>query len=373
MNRKVFLSIVSSTFFHFYRLRLRYQLLLINLLALSFGIHAQRVTTETRELITDVRDHPGWEIVDIPLPYLQEDTLYRFFHSEHWGVDQRQYQGNLAQPFDSVVLHKSGDELFSPNVPDGYRPWITHIYEHDNGDLLGFLHLEKNTWESDEDVYRTGLGYSTDGGRQWRWCGYILESHTQTQINMKGCPYLLRQEGDTTYFYLYYNDGGYQEHDLEASAFNVARSPVETVLKAAAQGKVTSWKKYYQGKWAEPGLGGKASKLNITVNSHADIAYSTALDRYVLTTHYGEPRKILLYLSEDGLNWTNETVIDEARAIGPRGCFYYSWIVADSQDQAADRVGYQVGNSFYVYYGYSIDGSYSDNHLVFRTKVSLEN
>lgn len=233
--------------------------------------------------------------------------------------------------------------------PYQYGMWMPNIYQINDQELLGFVHVENyegcgiyffggDTPQSaciHQPIYRIGLAYSRDGGMSWQWLGTILTPHYNENVtsNLGGVPYLV--VGD--YLYVYFNEtlcnifmqntqgqflgkNGEAYNDLAAALditkgggiihnpscrgidnqyISVARSPIASVIESARRGQLSEWKKFsgttQQGAtWSEPALGGKGSRVSPQTvgafagvfDSHGDAAFSKTLGKYLMFANW---------------------------------------------------------------------------------------
>ncbi|QHI69823.1 hypothetical protein [Tichowtungia aerotolerans] len=184
--------------------------------------------------------------------------------------------------------------------------WILAVHRLATGGLLAVTHAEYRYPDDRPDQYASGhrfalgLGDSTDGGDHWTYCGEIAKAANDA-VNVGGGAYILR-EG---YIYAYFNDTDTASGQRLAC---VVRAPLDEVVQAAVRYKVTTWHKYRDGKWDVPGLSGRPGGDILPrgyggEDLHADAAFCTALDQYLMTIHTHGAGKLLLFSSEDGLDW----------------------------------------------------------------------
>jgi len=159
-----------------------------------------------------------------------------------------------------------------------------------------------------------------------------------------GEPELIYTEDE--YIYVYYND---VDPSARGRLACVARAKLGEVAKAATQHRVTTWHKYRDGRWDTPGLSGKPGSNIIprvygSEDLHADAAYCTALGRYLMTVQTGKVHKLLLFSSQDGLDWRREAIVDETDddVIQPYAAF------VDFNGNSDD--GRIVDDHFYIYF-----------------------
>jgi hypothetical protein len=311
--------------------------------------------------------------------------IYAIHEGDHWKWfgsnlfwDVLCSIGPRDNPLDSIVvtrgLYQNLPEAHSFNSltdqgdhPWGNCIWIGNVYRNpENGHIIAFNHIEYNAKEGMADQYgnrspdyfRFALTISRDGGKTFEWCGYILSPNITYETwlkhwfprnrpsgNMGLCNYITRDG----YFYMYYADTE-DSPDTLVHGTAVARCSIEDVLKAAENHRVAPWKKYYMGKWKEPGLGGRFTALNIPpIHSiHGDAAYNSYLDKYVLVTLSTERREngqftggILISFSEDGMIWSDWQDVRKDD----------HWHVYPSIISMGDN-NEVIGKSFWIYYQY---------------------
>jgi len=324
---------------------------------------------------------------EIPIRYdgslstLRKNGEMYFFHSFGCRIEPGQsrrsrhswHKGPPDDPLKCHVVSKTDEELWDYN---GYYQdqveqgtWILGMYECPNGDLLAITHAELNNAPKDarnrriEQHFVLGLGYSTDRGLSWTYCGEIVRP-ADDRHNVGGGAHLI--VGDA--IYVYFNDIIPSEGATRGKPIQcVARAELDTVIQAAARHKVTPWHKYRGGKWDIPGLSGKPGEDIIPhvtgrEDLHSDAAYCTALGKYLLTVQGAG--KLLLFSSPDGLDWGLETVLDQAgnRVIQPYSSF------VDFDGPAADC--HVVDGDFYIYFPRK--GPSHDYDYMYRRRITIE-
>ena len=197
--------------------------------------------------------------------------------------------------------------------------------------------------------YRAGLRLvvSTDDGLSFKDCGWIIKSYME--IDEATPPYvdsltigsLIAKDG---YFYLYYTG------ELLGVAGNpnlcVARAPISEVITAALGNEISTWTKYYNGSFSQPGLRGLASDLISEIelgipNAFAVVAYSPILKKFAMLTaqlaRYFDPNlyavktpgllSMFVLLSDDGFTWgmLERLTVDSSTIypsiLGPSMCY----------------------------------------------------
>jgi len=233
--------------------------------------------------------------------------------------------------------------------------------------------------------YRIGMAFSRDTGKTWTYCGDIIKTRSTfgpiwstnsvTQpgvglMNIEGIPYVVKNDS----FYVYFCEQDFSNYPTSvAQGESVARAKVSEVLFAAANISLTptsadtnslkNFNKTYNGvainfkgqpfkkfngtsfslngdntgnagfllisQYGQPGEG---------LDYHADAAYCKALKKYLLTVNtrsYNAAtrvyNKLLLYVSDDGLNWNKSPII-----------------VDDGEKDGSGQGSWEKGQAFFV-------------------------
>ncbi len=163
------------------------------------------------------------------------------------------------------------------------------------------------------------------------------------------------------FFNVYYRD---YLTDGSSAELAVARAPLDTLVSDALGGRQTAFTKYYDGAWSEPGIGGKASPLEIPnkPNWWSSVSYNEYLDEMVLVTSEwqagGTGADLYLISSPDGINWSQR----QALVLDAGEQMYPSIIGTGPNPQV-------TGQSFYVYY---TDGKRWSNAQLARREVTFD-
>lgn len=298
---------------------------------------------------------------------LETSQQRRSRHSWHKGLPDDPLKCHVSSKTDKAFWDYNG--YYEDQMEKGI--WILGMYECPNGDLLGITHVEVNNapkgtrGRQAHQRFALGLGYSTDRGASWTYCGEIVKPADDRQ-NVGGGAYIIR--GD--YLYVYFNDIVPTEAGARRTPIQcAARAELDTVIKAAAKHQVTPWHKYRDGKWDLPGLSDKPGEDLIPhiaggEDLHADAAYCTALGKYLLAVQTHGAGKLLLFSSPDGLDWSLETIVDRVSngAIQPYSSF------VDFDGPSADC--HTVDGDFYIYFPRK--GPDHDHDYLFRRKITID-
>jgi hypothetical protein len=165
-----------------------------------------------------------------------------------WAID-----GN--HPYDmggaGVAVLKPGP----PGTPDSCGQWIVHV-ELEGKTLYGWNHNETacNYARGGQTHASMTMATSNDYGLTWKVEGPII-SGTDPPADGKetgdSCGNVVR--GNDGYVYAYCSHNG--AHAWEGGYVFLARAP-------ASDPGLGKWKKYFNGSWSEPGVGGKSSPID---------------------------------------------------------------------------------------------------------------
>jgi hypothetical protein len=215
------------------------------------------------------------------------------------------------------------------------------------GTLLMVYHGERWKDATDWLVFHSSLGLakSTDDGATWVDLGEIVTPNITPEAvfarraswDVGGGGYLVI--GD--HLYVYFRDRMLTGGTAEIA---VARAREADVLEAAVgQHTAAPWRKYHDGTWDEPGLGGRSSPLEAsnTLSAWFGVSYNTYLGRYVMVA-FGPPwpaTNLYWLESVDGLTWTDRKLLvaDANQKV------YVTLVGLGDDPRVTDR-------SFYVYY-----------------------
>jgi hypothetical protein len=226
-----------------------------------------------------------------------------------------------------------------------------------SGARLMVYHAETHGKSAKDYYSMLGMAVSTDpNGRQFRDLGIVVQPNMPGgQAEITGGAFAVM--GD--YFHLYYKD---LQANGAASELAVARAPISELISNALSGQSTDFTKYYNGDWTEPGIGGKASALEVgnPSNLWTTISYSEYLDELVMVNSVWNSTQPDLYLttSSDGINWSPRQAI----VTDPGEQFYPTLIGTGNDPTHSDQ-------SLYLYYTDSQKGAFKrwkDAQLVRR-------
>ena len=254
------------------------------------------------------------------------------------------------------------------------------IYKSDrSGLLLMFYHAEIYISPPDYLPFYSelGLARSTDGGMTWKDLGLVITPHASVtseyfqishrSLDMGWGAYAI--VGD--YIYLYFQDLLHVGDQFSPVKLAVARAKIDDILDAAEKGsEVTRWEKFYQGSWAEPGIGGRSSPLTEKDRDFiimADVSFSSYLKKYISIVIGGPWPNTSLNLCEsaDGIHWSNCRKIVEGE-----GHNYYATLIGLEQNP------HLLDREFFVYYinskDYVATGNRNKDGVLYRRRVTMQ-
>ena len=213
------------------------------------------------------RNQPGHVDCNSPAHW-DGGQLYMFFSTGHPFRSSGQDLFHLSRPSQKTTFNNEGQWN---DRQQGAR-WIEATYKAPGGKLYMWYHNEphpscgKQEWTAP----RIGQMFSTDNGLNWADQGLILEARSGSENCESANRYFTGGNGDFCvnadhegrwlYFYISTYD-----KDVAAQGVAVARMPIEKLDTPV--GQVRKW---HQGQWDEPGLGGRITPfIPVTKNWHA--------------------------------------------------------------------------------------------------------
>lgn len=319
---------------------------------------------------------------DAPMPFVRLGKNDYWIYLSEGGREQPMHSNVKRIRTTAGEIDKStAEDVPIYGIPDaginkynGWHAWIMNLYEIDSDEWLAVTHFEDQddlTGNTKED-FRMGIAYSDDDGKTFIHLGFILETEIDESIIKSGvCKSKMNIAGggfrrDDTYCYIYFADGN--EPDRSDRHGAVARAEIAILIENARNGKNTIWHKYYNGKWEEPGMGGRSSDVG-KVGNHANVMYNTYIKQWLTFSRYsigGENSTIRMRKTSDPLDFNGDSEADEIICELPNGCraAYFS-IMPDQGDMTT------CGKEFYLYYRYWASKKKPGYHTA-RVKISFE-
>jgi hypothetical protein len=165
-----------------------------------------------------------------------------------WAVDG-------AHPYDMGGPALAVLEAGPPNTPDSCGQWIVHV-ELQGKLLYGWDHSETacNYGKSGQTHASMTIATSADYGHTWKIEGPIITGTDPPHDGKEtgdSCVNVVRGQDGYDYAYCVHNGG----HSWDGGYGFVARAP-------SSNPGPGQWKKYFNGEWSEPGVGGKSSAID---------------------------------------------------------------------------------------------------------------
>ncbi|MFE6887619.1 RICIN domain-containing protein [Streptomyces sp. NPDC057694] len=246
-------------------------------------------------------------------PYIDKDGTFHYqsAHALYGADDPREWTFYQGADFDSATRDAGLSDAVNPANPDdrnddttwrcdnsptgreatfapdtssyarkNYCDLMGVWVDPDSGDWYGLVHNEFTPSPFDDGLHYDAIDYavSTDQGKTWDIKSHVLTSPYSTD---RGDDAAFPQEtysygdGDprlfvdtaSGYFYVYYNSrvipkGGVPGGWTDGSLAHVARAPMSAKMAPG------SWRKWYDGAWSQPGLGGLESTMEPVDTDH---------------------------------------------------------------------------------------------------------
>lgn len=209
-----------------------YKTLLSILIALSLNVEAQTIRVGPPTVVR------GPSATEMDSPYLQ------------FTLANGNIRGFTANATSYAIDGTKTTTVLVPGKPRSYSEcgeWLSGVYKQPNGILAGFIHVET---DCNYPQTRKSMVYaeSTDEGLTWTKLGQFISGSDIPQLGK------MTGEGDCTITDA--QDGYLYAYCLRNSDWRtvVARAPVNALAPVF-------WKKYYNGGWNQPALGGQAIAL----------------------------------------------------------------------------------------------------------------
>jgi len=319
---------------------------------------------ETIPPITDRQFGFAWP--DSEFGVFKTDASYTFFASDGAHHNGNNKYGSVTRTFGTldnplgtappidVIIHPNPDAAVNQNYGaytylGGGRIYRVSQGKPGAGSLLDVYHAEINTVTSFYSLL--GLAVSRDDGLHWTDLGEIIRPNQPYEADLAGfdigSPRLV-DSPDGQYFYVYFPDwiANGTTQPTTATVVSVARAPIASVLEAASDERphAAAFKKYYEGEWGQPGIGGLSTDLNPKAGyaGSANVAFDSAFGRYVMITD--DTQHIAYAESADGLSWTLPVLL--AQDENNQASFDYAVPVGTGDDPNV------LGEQFYVFFTY---------------------
>ena len=257
----------------------------------------------------------GPEVVQ---PTLSTGPAYQFPDAALSFLEGVGGSDRLMFPSDGKTWRTTGPDLFHQHAPDpsdevlgsGDGNWTYdsngnwmlatfRIGGVGSEQLVGFTHVENHHWNCSgpyAEWNAAAVVRSSDDGRSWIRDGLAVGDPQPCKPAFGGAGYssVLRMS----------------ESNAESSGGGIAWrgwGGCYGYVSTDETGAAGSWRRYFNGSFSQPGVGGEQSCLpGLGMNIAAPIVHwNSFLARYVmLTSYWGHNQQIWLYTSKDGVGWS---------------------------------------------------------------------
>jgi len=283
------------------------------------------------------------------------DTMYMFYSTGHPFRSSGSDLLQLSRPSKRVVFdNEAGWKM-------GGR-WIESAHKADDGRLYMWYHNEPPL-SPDRTAPRIGTMVSQDNGLSWQDLGIVLEAPEGSNNLDSANKYFVGGNGDFAvvadgkqeYFYFFIST---YHADTKEQGVAVARMAYQDL--AQPKGKVFKW---YQGKWTEPGMGGRVSPIfGAAIDWHrsdADafwgpsIHYNKHLNTWVMLLNRAKDKDWTqegIYVSfndnlSDPTGWTKPAKILDAGEL-EKSKWYPQVVGADASTHETDKLAGKTARLF---------------------------
>lgn len=249
-------------------------------------------------------------------PVLREDdgTLAMFWPGpdSYLARGRTLFELGEAKP----VLRRGADDDF-----DNGGAWLYSVLRRQNGGLLGFYHAEDHRFPDTPDsgwiAYKSiARCVSGDGGETWGERAQIVTAHEPKPRRARwsglGDHSVVRDE-ERKRFVCFFQENG---------LLCVAESTDE-------EGRPGTWRKWFKGRFQEPGLGGRATPipgLSRRPGGNPSLLWSASLKRWTMAWH-GWDGNLWFSTSEDLTTWAAPRLL---LARPPGGKVWYPTLIEDA-------------------------------------------
>jgi len=285
------------------------------------------------------------------------DASYKFISSQGGATQCTTLTGGTIDNPAGFIIGRNINISGTPSIFGYVSAGPSYVDPNDSSTIMTFLHLERHYTIGSSHYYYASIGIaiSRNAGSTWTWCGEIIRpdvaynSSTATSYDIGGGSFIIKNIGGEDYFYLYSID--HDVNSLWLNGLSVSRAPVTPVLNAAKNNTVTSWYKYYNGSWTQPGLNGSFTNIFRTdmQMNFMSIAYNSYISKYVLaytctdqySTNYGDLSLVIANSEIDFTNNSSQYIIQPSTKM-----VQYPTILGLGNANPQ----YETQKNFYIYY-----------------------
>ncbi|MFO0950766.1 MAG: hypothetical protein U0835_06340 [Isosphaeraceae bacterium] len=253
-----------------------------------------------------------------------------------------------------------------PTWKEGGR-WIESVYKHPGGRLYAWYHNEPPgvvPLRPELTAPRVGQMFSDDDGLNWHDQGIVLDAEAESFSTNTLNQYFGGGHGDFTvipdrtgaYFYFLFST---YPRETGEQGVAIARMPAAEIEHPA--GKVTKW---HDGRWSEPGLGGRATPVfGVGSDWHGrkvdalwgpSVHWNSHLKEYVVLLNHasdGGFRQSGVYIAfsprlDDPSTWTRPAKLMDESVVTDLTGWYPQVVGTDAEGRESDREAGRVSRLF---------------------------
>ena len=242
------------------------------------------------------------------------------------GTDSYSSEGKTISNLSGArkVLSKGDETEF-----DNGGAWLYAVFPQIGNRMLGFYHAEDHKFAADPTS--TFIAYksiarcsSTDGGRTWKKDAQILtgEKPKPEKAEWSGAgDHCVIWDAATKRYFCYFQEQGI----------------LRMAMSEDAEGRPGTWKKWFEGGFTEPGIGGRATPIPNLVDKEGgnpSVHWNTFLRRWVMVYH-NWTGDLLISRSADLTSWTAPKLLLEKPSVA--GKVWYPTIIGTTDKEAGEK------------------------------------
>lgn len=319
------------------------------------------------------------------------------------GLQKASYrvESNAGVMGDPLLHLTDAHLLFGPSTDkttfdNGYAG-ISAVFRHTDGVLYGFYHAEDQenmgslTGGIPGFYARIGLVYSADQGKTFTKAGYVLESvmpkrtpgnGVQSDQGVAEAGAVVSADGQS--LYVYYTEHGRDDGQGNARPVYIGMARASLAdwppKFSTTLGPIDAFKKYHEGSFSTPGIGGADTPIieppdsNTSNALEGHVVYSASLKKYVMvynvdaweertTTGVAKVSGVYYAVSDDGIHFrpSKTPLITDFGVAYPN--LSVTWQASILFDAGSDTEGWLV-------YGFSPNFT-TTNHYMMGRRLTL--
>ena len=264
----------------------------------------------------------------------------------HFEGKDQVFEGTPPEPFKAVKFSTIIANV--DRVEFGYASIGQVVKDPTSDQLIGITHLERHYNNQASYTATLGISISKNNGESWEF----LDECISQELPIGEQTTVSRDIGNGTilikddYLFVYAVD---LKKDLSSYGLSVSRVALSELFAKAKENKVAGFRKYKDGQWLEPGIGGNFDNIfpnDLYPNFHY-IQYNKVLNKYIMVMcqapyYQQNDGDMMMLINDNMLDWKNAK--RHWIACGKRGEQYPTMISLEQDSQTTS------GDTFYIYY-----------------------